>query len=121
MWHDVRSIHTLGRESRFMFVLSWCLIIAPHLFMPLHHPTVAHLCADDISGVLATVQMYCPDKSPQQMWNCVRELCEMVADSMVAQVDVKLTEGWFLCWEAMLRLRGTGYKSGLCILLSVCL
>ena len=78
-----------------------------HLLTTLHCPTVAHLCAEGISGVLATVEMHCPDKTPKQMWKCVRQLCEMVMDSMVAQADAKLAEGWFLCWEAMLKLRGT--------------
>ena len=70
---------------------------------------VVHLSANDISGILATVQMHCPDKSPRQMWKSVRQLCEMVSDSMVSQVDVKLAEAWFLCWESMLTLRGTGW------------
>ena len=97
------------------------VLVTRHLFIDtlVLPPIVSHLTADGISGVLATVQMHCPDRSPQQMWKCLRQLCEMMADSMVAQVDVKLAEGWFLCWEAMLGLRGTGLKTGLCVSLPV--
>lgn len=77
---------------------------------------VANLCAEDIADMLATVHLHCPDKSPQWMGKCLRELCEMVSDSMVAQVDVKLAEGWFLCWETMLALRGTGWKYSVVLL-----
>ena len=70
-------------------------------------PTVAQVCNEDIPGVLATVQMHCLDKSPEHMGECVRELCETVTKSMVAEYNVGLVEGWFLCWEAMLELKGT--------------